>query len=358
MKKVTVLGGGGTGCMMAADNALRGNEVRLWDCGEYAGNLKDIEKAGSITLTGQHTKGNAKLKLITEDLKAAVEGADIILISTLVMRHQGLCESLVPLLGNGQKVCFSAGNGSSIILKKLLGKERDIIVGEMSGNVIPSRTIGPAMVKCALPYKAKKASAFPARDTAELIESMKEVYEMTPGKDVLECLLNSPNLIIHLTGCILNTGSIDRRGENYKLYRDGLSDHVIRVMEQVDREKQKVMDDLGYSSAPHVAFMKQLMDYNNYPEFEDFRTVDGPSGMNHRYITEDAAYGQSIFRSLAKMLNIDIPCSEALLYLAGIINEADYLKTGKTLKYLGLDGMDRNTLLAYLQHGNITGGNE
>jgi opine dehydrogenase len=351
MKKVAVLGGGGTGCMMAADNALRGNEVRLWDGGEYTANLKHIEKNGGIKLTGRYTTGMAKLAMAGTNLQEVVEGAAVILIATLVKRHEEICKALVPLLQDGQTVVFSAGNGSSLILKRCIGKHRDVVIGEMSGNVIPCRITGVAEVLCALPYKSKKAAAFPARDTSRMIDAMAGVYELTPGKDVLECLLNSPNLIIHLAGCILNTGSIDRNGD-FRLYRDGLSQHVIEVMEKVEEEKRRVMEKMGYDSVSHTPFMKQLMDTARFPEFDDFRALEGPGSMDHRYITEDAVFGQSIFRTLAKMLGLPTPCSEALMFLAGVMNHKDYFNEGKTLDYLGLGGMGKDALLEYLQKGS------
>jgi opine dehydrogenase len=350
MKKITVLGGGGTGCMMAADNALRGNEVRLWDSGEYAENLEHIEKMNGITLTGRHTTGTAKLAMVTTNLGEALEGAEVVLIATLVKRHEKICEALAPMLRDKQTVVFSAGNGSSLILKRNIGTRRDVVTGEMSGNVIPCRITGPAEVLCALPYKPKKAAAFPARDTPRMIDALSGVYELTPCRDVLESLLNSPNLIIHLAGCILNAGTIDQSGD-FRLYRDGLSEHVIGIMEKIEEEKQRVMEKLGYTSVSHTPFMRQLMDKAHFPGFDDFRNLEGPSGLDHRYVTEDALFGQSIFRALAKTLGLPVPCSEALMFLAGLMNHRDYLNEGKTLDYLGLGGMGKDALLEYLQKG-------
>lgn len=79
---IAVLGGGAVGKTMAADCALAGKEVRIWDQPEFAKrNFVNIEKTG-ITMSGNQfsffgyqRKGIAKVALATDDLAKAVKGA-------------------------------------------------------------------------------------------------------------------------------------------------------------------------------------------------------------------------------------------------------------------------------------------
>jgi len=351
MKTVAVLGGGGTGCTMAADNILRGNIVRLWEDEKYwHENIAGVQEAGGIEITGNAVTGSAKISKLTKNMEEAVDGAQVILIAALTARHSVIIKELAPLIQPGQTVCFSAGNCSSILLRNILGNAPEIITGEMSGNVYPCRIIDTAKALIAFPYKPKGVAAFPAADTGRLIERLAGVYDCVPVTNILEGTLNSPNLVVHLAGSILNTCAIDRNPD-FRLYTDGLSEHVVRVIETVESEKQRVMSAMGYNCVPHAAFIRRVMQQDKFPELSLFRSLKGPSGMDHRYITEDAAFGQSIFHSIALTLGIDVPCTRSLIFLAGVINNTDYLSSGMSVESLGLNGMNVKQINEYLYTG-------
>jgi opine dehydrogenase len=145
-KKLAILGGGGSGLMMAADNVLRGHVVRLWEDAEhFEENLTHVAAAGGIAVSGNAATGFARAPLLTTDPREATACADVILIAALTERHAAISETLAPLLAPGQAVCFSAGNGSSVYLKRLIEKAgKDNVVGEMSGNIYPCRIVGKA----------------------------------------------------------------------------------------------------------------------------------------------------------------------------------------------------------------------
>ena len=75
MEKVAVLGGGGTGCTVAADMALKGMNVALYEDERYGENLRDIREKGGVIMYGQAANGFAKIGVVTNNLKEAVEGA-------------------------------------------------------------------------------------------------------------------------------------------------------------------------------------------------------------------------------------------------------------------------------------------
>ncbi|MDR1088013.1 MAG: NAD/NADP octopine/nopaline dehydrogenase family protein [Coriobacteriales bacterium] len=361
--RVAVLGGGGTGMMMAADLSLRGHEVRLWeDTAYFSENLSAVAAAGGIEVTGAAITGFAPVSLLTSSLTEAVSGAAVILIAALTERHAQISTALAPLITGGQAVCFSAGNGSSIDLKRLLerrsGKDAgseaeydaETPVGEMSGNIYPCRVTGPAKLVCAFAYKPKAVAAFPARDTTRLIAAFEGVYEFSSAKNVLAALLNSPNISIHLAGSLLNACGIDRN-PGFLLYTDGLSPHVLQVAAAVEAEKVSVLDALGWPAVTHVPMLKQVACYGSYPEFDLFRSLAGPSSLAHRYVTEDAFYGQRILLSLADTLGIKVPVNKALVRLAGVVNSTDYFATGATLKTLGCQAQSPEGIAAYFETG-------
>lgn len=349
--KIAVLGGGGTGCTMAADMTLKGHEVALYEDGRYWENLdKIVANDNKIEMTGQAANGIARIHTITKDLKEAVTGAEVILVAIIATRHEELAKELAPLLENGQTVCFSAGNCGSLILKREIPAEKDVITGEMQGNIYPCRFTGETTVKSAFPYMKKKVAAFPAKDTGRLIEAMKEVYECIPAKNILEATFNSPNVSIHLAGSLLNTGSIEKNPD-YRMYAEGLTPAVERCIKKVEAEKAPVMEAMGFENAVHAGMISKLMQYGEHPELDDFRQVQGPAAMKHRYIHEDASTGQSLIISLGEQLGLEMPVMKSLVQIASVINEEDYRATGKTIAYLGLDHMNPEQINTYLETG-------
>ena len=136
---IAVLGGGAVGKTMAADCALAGKEVRIWDQPAFAKrNFLNIEKTG-ITLSGNQfsffgyqRKGIAKVALATDDMAKAVKGAGIIIVATVALAHENLFRELIPLLEDGQIIHILPDNCGTLIFRKLMremGCTKDVVVG-------------------------------------------------------------------------------------------------------------------------------------------------------------------------------------------------------------------------------------
>lgn len=354
MDRIAVLGGGGTGCCMAAAAALRGFDVILYEEKKYwRENIDGIVERGGIEVTGNDLTGFARLFKITDSLEEAIGDVKLILVSMVAWRHQKLANALKPLLQEGQVVVFSAGNFGSIRLKNTLEPKFPIVAGEMMGNIFPCRMVGKGKAVIAFPYAPKKVAAFPAKDTNKMMEELSPVFKCGAAKNVFETALNAPNVVIHLAGSILNTAAIERNPD-FSLYADGLSTGVISCQMAVEREKSKIMDKMGYADFNHTDLMKKLVQYDKFPELDLFRSLKGPSSMTHRYIKEDAAIGQSIMINLAELLRIDVPVMKALIKIASAINGVDYRLTGLKLADLGMDGLTTPEQINQFLHLGIT----
>lgn len=136
---IAVLGGGAVGKTMAADCALAGKEVRIWDQPRFAKtNFLNIEKTG-ITLSGNQfsffgytRKGTAKVALATDDMAKAVKGAGIIIVATVAIAHEGIFRELIPLLEDGQVIHILPDNCGTLVFRKLMRElkcTKKVIVG-------------------------------------------------------------------------------------------------------------------------------------------------------------------------------------------------------------------------------------
>lgn len=81
-----ILGAGNGGKAAAADLALQGKRVRLFEFPEFRGNVERLTKTRRLTATGAVT-AQATLELVTCDLAEAVRGADALMVCTQTLTH-------------------------------------------------------------------------------------------------------------------------------------------------------------------------------------------------------------------------------------------------------------------------------
>ncbi len=350
--KVAVLGGGNTGCVMSAEFTLRGFDVTLYEEKKYWHEHIDgiLANGGVVTLTGNDVTGDAHISRITDDLSSAIEDADVIFVSLVSWRHEEIGSKLKGVLKSGQTVIFSAGNFASIRMRQIWGMDAPVVVGEMMGNIFPSRMVDDRTALIGMKLAPKMVAAFPASDTEKLIQAVSPVLPCTAGRNVFEAALNSPNVVIHLAGSLTNLCNAER-DEHFKMYLDGLSPSVLNCMKAVEEEKRAVMDRMGYKMVIHTSFIEQLMEYDKYPQFELFRNLEGPTSRLHRYINEDARCGDCLLLDLGKRLGVQMPTLEALMTLASVINDFDYASEGITLDKLGVVGKTPEEINTYLELG-------
>src|SRR5258708_40020635 len=98
---VAIIGAGIGGVYLVAMLGLAGCRVRLHDIDDSR--LSDLRAAKGIEVEGPGG-GFAPLEMATMDLKAAIDGADIIVIVTGGTFQEAVARSLAPLLRDGQLI--------------------------------------------------------------------------------------------------------------------------------------------------------------------------------------------------------------------------------------------------------------
>lgn len=356
-KRITVLGAGGTGCCTAAELALGGHEVTLLEeDGVCQKNVDAIKKRGGFELTGLATTGYTEFHSVTNDFAKAIPGVEVIIIAVLSTRHEELSAKLVPFLEDGQTLLFSAGSCGSIILRqamKAAGSKADVVVGELEGNMFPCRIRGEATGYIGMPGgKPKTIAAFPAKDNDKLLAVMGEIYNCLPAVNVFETTLNASNIIVHLGGSLLNAGAVESC-DNFCFYDQGLTPSVLKLIEALGAERDAIEEKLGYTVRSSVGFMKQLADKENFPQFDGFRSLEGPLTMQDRYIFEDARNGATFLVSLGGQIGSPAPLASAVVTLASALNGENYQDEGRTMAKLGMAGLDAQQINQYLMDGSI-----
>ncbi|MBN1101850.1 MAG: NAD/NADP octopine/nopaline dehydrogenase family protein [Deltaproteobacteria bacterium] len=355
-ERITVIGAGGTGLAAAADLTLAGHRVTLYEEPEFEKNLRVVADRGGITLTGAGRTGRAKVDRVTTDIREALDGSKVVLVAVVASRHRQIGRLCAPFLQDGQVVVFSPGNAGSLVLAGILRDAKhspQVKIAELEGNLYPSRVTGEAEAIIGMPFKSKYISAFPARDTREVIATLSPFYAMQPAANVIEAALNSPNVVIHLAASLLNLSAVEQSGGSFYLYKTGLTSSVLRCVEAMQEEKLRVFNALGYNERSPLDHLKKVAKTKEFPEFDLFRGLIGPTSATHRYITEDASTGVSLMISLAEMLGVPVPTAKALVSLASAINQVDYFGEGRTLKNLGMAHLTPDQLNRFLVEGEM-----
>lgn len=352
MKRIAIVGAGGTGHALAALLSSRGHEVYLTDSESYLPILKQTAESPVIHFSGTVT-GCGKITLSTTDTQAALSKADMVVCCTISNRDEEVAARIAPYVSEDKPVLLAAGNGGSILYHRVferMGKPR-VLVAETGGNFFPCRMISPGQVVIGLPLGPKPVAAFPPENTARAVEAFRDIWELTPAKCIPAAMFNGPNLISHLGVVLLNVGAIEKSNGSFNLFTDGITPSVINLTDDLWAEKKAVLDAFGVETTPPVRGMFEgVMDPDN-SVYQYFRMMDGPDTLENRYITEDVPILTSFFVSIARGLGIPVPLFESMVRLISSAAQKDFYAQGRTLENLGLGHLDRDEIIAYFCGG-------
>lgn len=409
---IAVLGGGAVGKTMAADCALAGKEVRLWDQPRFAKtNFLNIEKTG-ITLSGNQfsffgyqRRGIAHVALATDDLAKAVKGAGIIIVAAVALGHEAIFRELIPLLEDGQVIHILPDNCGTFVFRKLMremGCTKDVVVGAWytapygirvvrRGGVVTNECKVEDRITtirgCALPMKDNDrfmASAYYIPAFGAIIDAEGEVtiskkgeefhHGFVEGNTVLDINLSNVNPVIHVPGTVLAVSTMQnfdtvlgQNKANYSLYAFGACPAIAEVQAKFWEEEKALAKamEVGLCTVNYEDFFSRTTMYGKEymgPDFavpyeENYQNFwgDGPFDLENRYITEDVPVGCYLMSQLGKKYNVPTPIIDSMILLASTMLKRDLAGDSKwTLDYLDIDHMTHDQLQAYLRDGTYT----
>jgi opine dehydrogenase len=355
-KEICIIGAGNGGSAIAGDMTLAGHRCRLFEFEEYAENIKPVIAQGGIHVTGIARTGFAKVALATLNLSEAVQGADLIMVTTQALAHERVAKDLVPYLSEGQSVVLWPGSGGTLVFRKVwdeLGMNRRVFLAEGvtfpyccrrlkgPGTVNIHRVDGPRMLLAALP----------ATDTEAVMKALSGTYGdvVQPAVSVLEPALYNVNIIVHPVGALLNMGRIEYSKGEFWMYKEGLTPSVKKVIDSMDQERSALFKAFGYQ--PYTYDQIFWDSFNMTVEQFAATSSQGPFSMQDRYVTEDIPMGACLTVSLARKAGISMPTYEAMIHLASVVNDTDFYAKGRTLQNLKLARLSFEGLKNYFLTG-------
>lgn len=360
--RIAVLGGGNGSFAAAGDLTLAGHEVRLWRR-DAAAVEAHRTAGGTIAVKDARGTQEVRLALITTEVAAALDGAELILCPAPATAQPDIARLLAPCLADGQVVFLPPGTLGTVLMARALhdaGRAPRVAFAETGTLPWLARKHGPHQVAITVRATRLPVGVFPL-DRAEMaLDVIGAAFPgvIEPCGDALSGALMNAGAIIHPPLIVMNAGPLEHF-EKWDIHNEGTVPAIRRTTDALDAERMGVREALGYG-APHFPlahhyaktgeeWMYGRASHDRLTESGDWRERIILTG--HRYMMEDLRLGLSLIISAAELAGVPVPLARAFSAIGAAIRSETPDFTGRTLADAGLGGLDRAGITRVLQHG-------
>jgi opine dehydrogenase len=360
---VAIIGAGIGGIYLAATLGIAGYRLRLHDIDDTR--LAEVRARGGIEVEGppDHFSG---IERVTTDLAAAIDGADIVVITTGGNYQESVAAALAPLLRGGEIILLIQGNtGGSLVVRRALdtaGCRADVDIAEMDNYPYSCWRLSPTRIRPIIAKRWLQIATFPGRRIDAVFPRLAPLFpHAIAAPTVAHTGFMNANAMLHVANCVANAGKIDR-GEAYKFYAEGVTPSVARLYEAINAERVAVAAALG-ASVPNLAdwFERtygvrgatlsetcQLLTTNSDGPYQATGT---PKSFDHKYVTEDVPVGLIPMSALGAAVGVPTPMIDTLIELVFGLTGKDFAAEARTLPRMGLTGLDVSGIRHVLERG-------
>lgn len=359
MKTFAIFGTGNVAQTLAADMKLAGHTVRLCAPEIHADRIENLFKKPQLEIVGK-IQGKVTLDLVTTDVNEATKDADYICICVPGHRQEEYARFLNGHLTSNQIVFTFASCLSSLVYKKIWGDENCPVMAETNVPPYSTRIVAPGKVHV-YAFHLGGIAFFPASASEKCYEDVKKNFYPFPKlyKDDLECALSLCNPCTHPGACLTNLSNIERPQSKFFLYEHGFTPSGLKIDVALNQERHQLANALGYKVHALEDFCGvegdltwegiYAMGHGSY----GMTSIEGPNSIYDRYMTEDVPFILLCWASLSAQLGLKTPVIDALVTLFSIVHEIDWLKKGKTVDKLGLEGKTAEQIINYVRTGKL-----
>lgn len=350
-----IIGAGNTGQALAGYLKLKGYTVRLYDRSSWRFHYLEHHdmNLGDEFSSAQH------IDMLTTDLRKAVNGSDVIIISTVSTAHAEVAQKLARVLEDGQVVLLHPGRtGGALIFKKVVEetkKDLKITIGEFETSLFATRvTRDGAKVRYYGVKKNVHLATIPSKNSLEVGILMKSIFpQVELASNVLYTSLSNYGAMLHPAPVVFNVGRIEN-GLNYTHYIEGITPSVARFIEKLDTERIKLGQCFGVRLRPITVWLADVYNSKGNNLFEllqntkAYHYILGPDTLQHRYLIEDTLTGLVPMIHLAKKCGIRLPAIETLVSLINYLVDIDIMAFGRNLEDMGIRKMKIDEIFQYI----------
>jgi opine dehydrogenase len=355
MRRVAVLGGGAGGAAAVAELVVAGHDVSLW--GRSLHTLAPFQHQRGIAYEGVLGTGLARPKLITSDLAAATDGADVILVCLPTFAHGDVARSLARTGAKAPVVLNPGHTGGALEFRqcfRALGTKPPPIA-EFSTLTYVARKHTSGRVTVTGTAKSVRLAALPDGEAAvQAAQALYRSANLMP--DVLACDLANVNMVLHVAGALLAAAWVEATRGDFTFYVQGMTPGVARVMRALDEERRAVARAFGHDLPSLVAEMQAIGTVEaSVSDVDDLvaaivsgeanRHIKAPDSLQHRYYREDVGHGLLPFTVLAAIAKVEVPLATSLLRIAQVLLGIDLKEHGRTAERMGIAKLNLGGLL-------------
>jgi len=362
MSNIAVLGGGHGAHTMAADLALRGFKVKLFEMPEFEKNIKKVLDTREIENSGDiPEEGTARLEDVTTDIGRAIDDVEYIFIAVPAYGHEEYARLLADRVLEGQIIVLFPGTFGTLEFKNIfqkLGNNRDIVLAEADTLPYATRLVEQGVVNVYKKVDKMGLAVFPAKKTAEILKKLSGFFPFEAYSNVIECGLSSLNPVLHIGAVVLNIGRIEYVAKTtFYLYEQGYTKSTAKVCEYVDKERMALGKKFGFDlisvsdALYRDGFGPKGTLWQTVKASEGLTPISGPNSIDTRYLKEDTPNGFVPWSCLGKQLGVETPTIDSLIHIVSIVYDKDYFTEGRTLEKLGLSGMSAEEMIEYVNEG-------
>ncbi|MER8562670.1 NAD/NADP octopine/nopaline dehydrogenase family protein [Mesorhizobium sp. M0578] len=354
---VSIIGAGNCGCAFAADLINRGFEVLLYGHPHHRRNIDGIRRDGHL-VARMEIEGRFH-PIVTSEMATAVQFSRFLVVTVPSYGHDDIIGELKDFDLSRHIIVAINANFFALACSKELNA---LAILETNASPYASWVQkGEVLVggiKTSLPI-----AAFPNTLGEKQRSQIAEIFPQPLQwcNNVFEIGMQSNNGVIHPIAAILNTGRIESTKGDFFFYRDGISPSVGNVIEEVDRERLKIADALGF----HLqSVLQEMVGFYGgaFDKFSDFAfhtsvhnaTKATPIQMQDRFVTEDVPYILVPWYELGAKVGIEARTMKAVVEISSVINGVNYFESGRNLRRLGMDKMSRTELLQFVDNATCT----
>jgi opine dehydrogenase len=354
--KFAVIGAGNGGQAMAAHLSIMGFEVILYNRSPET--IEKIRQNGGITLKGA-VKGRGT-PFLTSDIRDAIQGADVIMVTVPASGHRDIAYAMAPYLQDGQAVVLNPGRTGGALefsnIFRQLGVTANVVIGEAETLIYACRVMEPGLVNINSIKNVVYLATIPSYSVWSVLQKINLAYpQFTAAHNVLETSLNNIGAIFHPTPTLLNAGRIETDESGFEYYLEGISPSVASVLEKIDMERLRVAWAFDLKIPSALKWMYETYGskgdnlYEAIQNARGYRGIKAPTTLNTRYLFEDVPNSLVPIASLGESVGVNTPTIKAVIQLASSMHSVDYWKNGRNAKRLGLDGLTKDEILAHAE---------
>lgn len=355
--KIAVIGAGNGGQAIAGYLAMQGYDIALYDIVKEK--IEELKRLGGIKLEGR-IGGFGKLGCITTDIKEAVQGAEIIMVTTIANAHKAVAQSIAPFVVDGQVIILNPGRTcGALVFKQTLvesGCKARFYLAEAQTLVYACRIVQNGTVNIIGVKDEVLLAALPSKDTDYVLSKINPLYpSFMKTTNVLRTSLENIGAMFHPCVLLFNAATIERN-EVFWFYRD-MTEQVAAFIEKFDAERLAVgkaygIDLLGVNEWIKFAYKDTEGDtlcerMRNNPAYHDIKS---PSSIFTRQLTEDIPTGVLPIMELGRAAGVNTPLLESMIHICEALLGQDLHTSGRNLRNLGLEGKTKQEIINYITH--------